>query len=144
MQYDYDYTPYMKKMGLPMQYYPMVTMPAQDLESMYPKMYYIIYPCVKKHCDKMEMQYGPMYTPTREELDDMVERIYKEVEMDLEKEMKGDMDKDGRQFGYGFGGRRFFGDIISILLLRDLFRRRRRRPYYGGGYGGGFPGYFGY
>lgn len=144
MHYDYDYMPYMKKMGVPMQYYPMVTMPTQDLESMYPKMYYIIYPSVKKHCDMMEMQYGPMYTPSREELEGMVERIYKDVEKDLEKDMKDDWGEEGRQFG--FGGRRFFGDIITILLLRDLFRRRRRRPHYGGygDYYGGFPGFLGF
>lgn len=145
---DSDYMDYMRKMNMPMQYAPMMEMPHEQLESMYPRCYHIITPEVERQCDMMCSQYGTMYTPTRQQLENMVDEIDNKVGSDVDADYQDYEDKDDRQFG-GFGGgqfggrRRFRRDLISILLLRAL-RRRRRRPHYGGypwGYGGGYGGY---
>ncbi|MCX7922589.1 MAG: hypothetical protein N3B21_11370 [Clostridia bacterium] len=148
-----DYMPYMQMMGLPGQYYPMMEMPQDQLESMYPRIYYIVYPHVKYQCDMFDGKYGTMYNPSREQLEAMVDDIYRKVEVDVNVEISIPREDGDRQFG--FGGRRLFRDLISILLLRQLLSRRR--PYggyfdvyggypggyggYPGGYGGGFGGY---
>lgn len=142
-----DYMDYMRKMNMPMQYAPMMEMPHEQLESMYPRCYHIMNPEVERQCDKMCSNYGNMYTPTRQQLDSMVDEIDDKVGADVDADYQ-DYENDDRQlggFGGGFGGgrRRFRRDLITILLLRSL-RRRRRRPPFGGfpwGYGGGYGGY---
>jgi hypothetical protein len=151
----------MQMMNLPQKYGPMMEMPQEQLESMFPRCYYIIYPEVCRHCDRMLSKKGTMYTPTREELENMVDdidnRVGQEVEAEYEDNDDGEnletmgtfenfqKDDDDRQFGFGggfFGGRRRFRrDLISIILLRELLRRRRR-PHYGFGYG--YPGGYGW
>lgn len=144
-----DYMDYMRKMNMPMQYSPMMEMPQEQLESMYPRCYYIINPEVERQCDMMCAKYGMMHTPSRQQLDSMVEEIDNKVGSDVDAEYQDYDDNDDRQLGgfgggfYGGGGRRRFRrDLIAILLLRAL--RRRRHPYYGGypwNYGGGYGGY---
>lgn len=142
--YDYmDYMDYMRDMKMPNQYSPMMEMPQEELESMYPRCYYIINPEAERQCDMHCAKYGSMHMPNRQQVENMVDEIDNRVGADVDEEYK-DMDDDGRQFGLGFGGgrRRFRRDLITILLLRALLRRRRRPygypwfPGYGGGYGG--------
>jgi len=148
---DYDYMDYMRKMNMPMQYSPMMEMPQDQLESMYPRCYYIIHPEVERHCDMMCAKYGTMHTPTREQMDYMVDDIDNRVGSDVDADYQDGDDTEERQlggFGGGFGGgfhgrRRFRRDLITILLLRSLLRRRRH-PHFGGfPFGGGFGGGFG-
>ena len=138
-------THYMQQMGIPCQYYPMVTMPQEQLEDMYPECYYVINPAVERTCDQMDSHYGHMYTPSREQLESMVDRIYREVEADVNKAYSRSPNEDERQF-FG-GGRRVLRDLISILLIRNLLRRRSPffgpSPFYGGSPFYGTPGIYG-
>ncbi|HHW47159.1 MAG TPA: hypothetical protein GXX14_00870 [Clostridiaceae bacterium] len=123
---------------IPSQMYPMMTMPEHQLEAMYPRVYYIVYPVVVGHCDMMDTTYGPSYIPTREQLEAMVDDIYARVERDVDAEiMKGSRELDERQFG--IGRRNLLRSLISILLIRELISRRRRPffgfPFFGGGFG---------
>lgn len=143
------YAPYMQMMGMPQQYAPMMTMPQEQLEMMYPKVYFIIFPAVQHHCDMMGIQPGMAVNPTKEQLDGMVESIAANVESNQEvNEELAAEEKEKRQplgggFGFGFGGRRFLRDIIGILLIRELLRRRQPYSYgYPGTYG--YPGSYGY
>ncbi len=162
--------PYMHMMNIPKQYEPMMEMPQEQLESMFPRCYYIIFPEVSRHCDRMIAKKGTMYTPTREQLEEMVDDIDNRVGQDVDAEYEDDdenqnlesynyqkdndyqemepyhygKEKDDRQFGFFGGGfgrrRRFRRDLISIILLRE-FLRRRRRPHHGFGFPGGFGGF---
>ncbi len=125
---------------MPMQqmYYPMMAMPEDQLENMYPKTYKIINPVVQNYCDKMEMKNGVMSTPSKEQLDEICENICKDVEADVDKVMEAEIKDEKRQLG--FGGRFILRDLATILLLRELIRRRRTFGY--PGYG--FPGYGGF
>lgn len=118
---------YMQSMGIPCQYFPMATMPEEQLESMYPKSYYTIHPAVERTCDRITASCGPMFTPTHEQLESMVDQVYDEVEADVCDIDNRNESSDDRQFLPG--GRRFLRDLIAILLIRDLINRRR--PYYG-------------
>lgn len=146
--YESEYMDYLRKMNMPAQYSPMMEMQQEQLESMYPRCYYIINPEVERQCDMMCAKYGTMYTPSRQQLDYMVDEIDNKVGSDVDadyQDSEGEESKE-RQIGFGgigFGGRRRFRrDLISILLLRGLLRRRRHHhsggyPWnYGGGYGG--------
>lgn len=135
LDYEYNWRPCMQTMGIPSQYYPMMTMPDQQLENMYPKIYNIIYPVVISHCDEMDMKYGTMYTPSKEQLEATTDNILTKVEANVEEAIKQDSGWDERQFG--FGGRRLLRGLIGILLIRELLRRRRR-PFFGFPFGGGF------
>jgi hypothetical protein len=114
----------------------------QKLESMYPKVYFIIYPKVKHHCDMMIAKHGMMYIPDRDEMKEMCEDIVKSIEHELH-EMKEDDEREmTRQFG--FARRRFLGDLAGILLINQLVGR----PYYGyypySYYSYPYYGYYGY
>lgn len=135
--YQKECMPYMMNpMVMPQQYEPMMTMPQQQLEDMYPRTYHIVYPHVQHYCDMLDMSYGCTYCPTKEQVDDMCDRICKEVEKDVEACMKDDMrEEEDRQIG--FGGRYLLRTLAGTLLIRELLRRRRRfnYPFFG------FPGY---
>lgn len=150
-----QYQEYMGMAGVPNEYYPMMQMPAAQLESMYPKCYYIIYPRVKRMCDMYCRRNGNM-PPTHEVMEQMTNSVYDEVEPMMHEDDMGEMDMQmmptdeqvpseiddtgyddmqSRQFGTQTFGyfrprRRFLRDLIGILLIRELLRRRRR-PYYG-------------
>ncbi len=160
MPNDWSNKPYMQMMNLPQQYEPMMEMPQEQLESMFPRCYYIIYPEVCRHCDRLISKKGTMYNPSRQELDNIVDDIDNRVGQDVEAEYEdndysenveamnisdNNPKEKGRQFGGFYGGRRRFRrDLISIVLLRELMRRRRR-PHYGYGYGypgGGYGWYY--
>lgn len=149
--YDYmdymDYTDYMRAMNMPNQYSPMMEMPQEQLESMYPRCYFIIIPEVVRHCDMHCAKYGHMHMPSRQQVESMVNEIDNRVGSDVDDEYR-DMEEDDRPFGFGFSGRRRFGrDLITILLLREFIGRRphhhRFQPEFGGGFGqmGGYEGF---
>lgn len=146
--YSHCYMPYMQAVNIPSHYYPMMAMPEQQLERMYPRIYHVIYPVVVRHCDMMDMTYGQSHIPTHEEVERMIDDIYVKVETDVDVIIK----QDPREFEerqLGFGGRGLLRGLIGILLLRELIGRRRR-PFFGFPFGGGFgfgPGFgggFGY
>ncbi len=164
MPQEWSNNPYMHMMNLPQKYEPMMEMPREQLESMFPRCYYIIYPEVCRHCDRIISKKGTMYTPSREEMENIVDDIDNRVGHEVEAEYEDNeyaeyaenpetmgafenlkKDDDERQFGFGggfFGGRRRFRrDLISIILLRELLRRRRR-PHFRYGYG--YPGEYGW
>lgn len=140
--YGQEYMPYMQMMGVSPQSYPMATMPADQLESMYPQVYYKMYPMIQAQCNMMMAQ-TPAFTPTPEQLEAMAEDISVKTEQEMDGMPQRDFEgAEDRQFGYG--RRRFLRDLASILLIRELVGRRRRPFYgypYGYGYGYGFPGY---
>lgn len=138
--------PYMNMMNTNKGCCPMMAMPEQQLEQMYPKTYFVIFPVVLRYCDMMDMNFGCMYIPCREEIEDMCEKICREVEGEVEAVMSQECAESDRQFG--FGGRRIFRNLVEILLIRELLRRRRFGGFFGGfnraypGYGfGGYPGF---
>ena len=125
----------MPMMNMPMKDMPMMIMPMmmmpmyddeddeedEDLKSMYPKIYIMIYPMVKKHCDMMESMYGTMYCPSKDEMDNMC----KEVSDNYEKHYR---DGDGEDMRGTFRQDRRgpVHDLARILFIRDLHERRRR------------------
>lgn len=138
---------YLQQMNMPQKYAPMMEMPQEQLESMYPRCYYIIHPEVRRHVDNFTSANGQMATPTRRQMDEMIDNIDNTVGDNVDQDYRDDDEYetgygydnyDERQFG-GFGGgfpghgrRRFRRDLISILLLRELLGRRR--PHYGYGW----------
>lgn len=102
-----------------------------DLESMYPDTYRVIYPMVVSACNGVAM-------PISEEmLDRMTDDIYDRAELDSRININMNMtgspvrSNNSRQFS-GTGRRprprprnRFLRDLIRILLLRQLLGRRR-------------------
>ncbi len=134
---------YMQMMGLPRSGCPMMEMNQEQMESMYPQVYNIVYPHVKNQCDMYESQYGVMNNPSREQLYEMADNITDLVEQDVDAEVNKTEKQGERQLG--FGGRRLLRDFVAILLIRQLLRRRP--PFYGypGSYGmypyGGIYGY---
>ncbi|AEV69395.1 hypothetical protein [Acetivibrio clariflavus] len=131
----------MLNMGFPMpiqpQYYPMVTMPDEQLENMYPKTYKIVNPVVQSYCDKIDV----MSNPTKEQLAEICEKICKDVEGKVEKVIAEENKDDKRQLG--FGGRIILRDLAGILLIRELLRRRQFYGYPGYGFPG-YGGFYGY
>ncbi|NLC67770.1 MAG: hypothetical protein GX754_03065 [Clostridiaceae bacterium] len=150
-QYDWNPMPYMGMMNMP-EYccHSVMPMPQQQLESMYPRVYTIVFPVVEQHCDMMDMKYGPMHIPTREQLESWTDDVCKKVEADVDKAIAEGGREEERQLG--LGGRRLLRNLITILILRELIRRRSQFGgsfnYPGGMYGnfgrypGGYPGVY--
>jgi len=137
-----DWMPCMQAMGIPAQMQPMVSMPEQQLEMMYPRIYHIIYPEVVRHCDMMDMTHGPAHMPTRERLEKIIDDITVKVEVNVDVVINQEPREAGER-QLGFGGRRLLRDLVGILLIRELIDRRRR-PFFGPPFSGGFgPGFGG-
>lgn len=120
----------------------------RDLAMLYPRLYHRVMPLVKYNGDQMERRYGVMYCPTIDELRNVANDIYDKIEKDMNVDKYDEDESDNENRGYYRNSedeirqrphrRRFLGDLIRILLLRDLHRRRRRRRRmrpYSGGYG---------
>lgn len=147
--------PYMQSPDIYDDYSHMLLMPEDQLERMYPKIYYMINPVIIRQCDIMEEAYGPDYTPTREELERMIDHIMYDVESRLSEEMMEEMSQgnpSGNPSNNPRGnpdGRGFLRDLTGILLIRELLRRRRspfrrrgffpRYPFFPG-----YPGFYPY
>lgn len=135
-----NYMPYYQMMGLPRNGCPMMEIPKEQMEAMYPKVYNIIYPHVKNQCDMYKAEFGQMNNPSFEQLNEMADNITDLVEKDVDTEVNKMGNEGERQLG--FGGRRLLRDLVSILLIRQLIGRRP--PFYGyPGFYGGYPGTFG-
>ena len=116
--------PMMNMPMMPMMNMPMMNMPIhdEDLKSMYPKIYIMIYPMVKNHCDMMISRYGTMHCPSKDEMDHMC----KEVCDKYEKYYRDDDDEDMRD-SFRQGRRSPIQDLTRILFINELLGRRRRR-----------------
>lgn len=98
----------------------------------YPEVYYMVMPYVVTMCDQMDAYGGTM--PTQEMVDQMTDHIYNNVcrmrpdmaECKMSQETIN-MPYDN-PLGYGRGHRQpnTFRDLITILLLSEIFGRRRR------------------
>jgi hypothetical protein len=138
--------------AMPEQYMrPEYVMP-ESLETMFPRSYMIIYPHIKHHCHMLEMMHGGIHNITREHIEEVCENIYRACEKDLNEYMKDEDDHehehdyehesehshDHGQYRYWRAG--FAGDLIKILLLRELLGRRHY-PYRQNNYYDGYPPY---
>ncbi len=110
----------------------------------YPEVYYMVNPMVEQRLDMMDQSYNAaMYPyPSPEMVDKMSEDIYKEcMEKYPEKMKEYENQMPNNETNQRYRRRRgLFGNLIPILLIRNLLRRRRYG--YGRGYGYGYgPGY---
>lgn len=110
---------------------------------MYPEVYYKIQPYVMMACDEMDI-YDDYEMPSHEMIMQMSDRVYDDVckmypeyaDYDHYREMSYEAAEAYNLAGnieqqqyYRRGG--IFGDLVTIVLLNELFgRRRRRRRYY--------------
>ncbi len=137
---------YMHMMNIPKQYEPMMEMPQEQLESMFPRCYYIIFPEVSRHCDRMIAKKGIMYTPTREQLEEMVDDIDNRVGQDVEAEYEDDdenqnlesynyqKDNDYQDIEpYHYGKDNDYQDIEPYQYGKD--KGDRQFGFFGGGFG---------
>lgn len=113
--------------------------------AMFPEIHYKLRPFITVTCDALEAS-GMM--PNQDELDNITDNIYEEfikMHPDMENYMNAGGSTDpmqeavptfdgfGRGFGFGRSRRRGIGrDLISALLLAELFGRRRfgRFPFF--------------
>lgn len=135
----------------------MLTMPEEQLERMYPQIYYIVNPVVVRQCDRMDDTYGMDYTPTREELERITDEIILNIDAMVRIEMPEGSRSDpcgnpdgnpnrnpnGNPDGNPDG---FLRGLVGVLLIRELLDRRRSRRFgrRRGFYSDYYPGYFDY
>jgi hypothetical protein len=103
-------------------------------KALYPEVFYKAQPYVIMVCDELENMGN--VSPSQEMIENITDNIYKDMH-DMYPEMAEYMDQTestetivlpyGRGFGRPFRRRGAFRDLISILLLSELFGRRRRR-----------------
>ena len=105
----------------------LLMMPEDQLERMYPRVYYIVNPIVIRQCDYMDDTYGPDYIPTREELERMIDSIYSQAESRVMAEMPAKA-KHGNPDGNP-DGNPFLRGLVGTLLVRELLGRRRGRRF---------------
>lgn len=93
----------------------------EPLDSMYPEVYYRVYPYVKQMCEMYDNSSNPdLYPyPTREAVEKMTDSIYHRVMGEM-KNLSADEEITVKQFERGL-----FRSLIAILLIRELLRRRR-------------------
>ncbi len=111
--------------------YPSVEMDIEDemvYPIMYPEIYYKVYPYVSRVCDKMD-NLG-IYYPSQAQVESMVDECYDMCMRDMP-ELEDYIDckvRAGGEVDISQNYRRpIFRDLISIILISELFRRRRRR-----------------
>lgn len=113
-----------------------------ELESLYPDIYRVVYPLV---CNECNMNTMPI---TEECIEKMIDNVYKSIEVDLKLEtnVKVEFRKDNRNTNSRQmedretrqrRDNRFLRDLIRILILRELLQRGNRPgghpPFPGGG-----------
>ena len=123
----------------------LLMMPEDQLERMYPRVYYIVNPIVIRQCDYMDDTYGPDYIPTREELERMIDSIYSQAESRVMAEMPA-KEKHGNPDGNP-DGNPFLRGLVGTLLVRELFRPQKRKALQGDfrdnpDFSPGFPPFF--
>jgi hypothetical protein len=120
----------------------------RDLEALYPRTYFLVLPAIQKHLDDMESKHGKDHMPSKEEFEEMIEKIYKEVEHDVEKMSRNYEESEYFRQIAPFPGM-LLRDMVGIGAIGEMGRRRwRRRPFYPyhrpPGYYGGYSPYQGY
>lgn len=123
--------PYGTPMGIPL--YPLYGYDNSDdldrdleyMKQLYPSLARNILPYVEDECDQMEYEGSMMFDeyPDRFGIDRIVDRIYDKVK-DMDEEPKVEANSL-----YLFPQRRYgnhMRDIITLLLLNEIFNRRRR------------------
>ena len=122
----------MPMMNMPM-YKNQVSACDEDLKDTYPKIYIMMYPMVKYHCDMMESRYGAMYCPGKSEMDNLCKDVCDNCEGHYRDDYDVSDDDDMRQRRRQ-DRRGGFEDLARILFIRDLLGRRRRRRKFHHGY----------
>jgi len=96
-------------------------------KKMYPSSYHKLKPYIKMVCDREDHPYNPgMFPfPNEAKLNEMTDEIIEYYQKDYEVEFKEDELSRGRHHHDSL-----FGDIIKILIIKELIDRRcKRRPY---------------
>lgn len=126
MQYNtLPWIPYLQNAGVPNEMYPVMNMPLQELENMYPKIYYSLYPMVSNQCNNMDNSYGNSYIPGKDELNNMIENIMNQMDSENMQENPKSKSISVQQWD-----RNAVRDLAAILLVRELIDRRGRYGYY--------------
>jgi len=126
------HNPYKAPMGIPL--YPLygydsceeLDKDAAYMKQLYPSQAKAILPYIESECDQMEYDGSVMFDeyPDRVALDRIVDRIYEKVkdldEEEAQVEAKSIYFYPQRRYGSGLR------DIITLLLLNEIFNRRRR------------------
>ena len=145
--------PYLQTPCMYDRYHQMLTMPEEQLERMYPQIYYIVNPVVVRQCDRMDDTYGMDYTPTREELERITDEIILNIDAMVRIEMPEGSRSDLCENPGGNPNRNpngnpdgFLRGLVGVLLIRELLDRRRSRRFgrRRGFYSDYYPGYFDY
>ncbi len=106
----------------------------KQLEMLYPEIYFVIFPHVKHHCDKMEEKHGKTHCPSKEDLKEMIEDVCKEIEKVMDKgEKSNNQCREDERRPRPYGNGRLLRDLVGIMFINELIGRRP--PYYGSGYG---------
>lgn len=121
-EYDYNYSPYRQSMN-----YQNRGISNTQMEELYPEIYKVVYPMVKKVCSNNNR------TITNELIEQMTEEIYNNVEANngvelnitLNNNVRGDKTtaQDTKQENRGPSRNNGLMDIIKILILRELIGR---------------------
>ncbi|APH14920.1 hypothetical protein NPD5_1655 [Clostridium sporogenes] len=88
-----------------------------NLKSLYPKIYFKIYPLVKEHCEIMKKEKGKEYCPSEKEVDTVCKEIYKRIKPEL------DDDEDDYTRQRRYRRRHAINDLIRIILISELLGR---------------------
>ena len=121
-EYDYNYSPYRQSMN-----YQNRGISNTQIEELYPEIYKVVYPMVKKVCSNNSR------TITNEIIEQMTEEVYNNVEANngvelnitLNNNVRGDKTnaQDTKQENRGSSRNNGLMDIIKILILRELIGR---------------------
>ncbi len=71
--------------------------PVEEIEKMYPEVYYKIYPKVCRYCDMFKYNYGFRFIPNKEQFEAICDEIYNELEKELSINNKVMNDNSGTQ-----------------------------------------------
>lgn len=121
-------------MCTPMSPYHNINSCSDDLESMFPEVYRVVYPMVCHACDNVTMPVTESMVNTM--TDDIYDRVAADgrinIEVSIETDFRNtqsdsDEIRDSRQ-RRPRRRNRFLRDLIRILLLRELLRRHPRFP----------------
>ncbi|KEJ03390.1 hypothetical protein N494_02265 [Clostridium botulinum A2B7 92] len=85
-----------------------------NLKSLYPKIYFKIFPLVKERCEIMKREKGKEYCPSEKEVDTVCKEIYKRIKPEL------DDDEDDYTRQRRYRRRHAINDLIRIMLISQL------------------------
>lgn len=96
-----------------------------NINKMFPKMYYELYPYIMQACNKSyrSYPYSAGNFTRKKDIDDMVDEVYQAYKKDNKL-----FEQDSENLYRHHHGDDIFKDIIKILILKELLDGRRRRP----------------